>query len=111
MANFVMVIDEVTIEQFEKVNAIQASSKEKIKWIPQQASTYNVSSLAFTLAEVPKRNHTPAPPQPGRQVPPPPMDRVYKNLRLEWDDEGISFADEVLTVFKHHHHGEEQNAG
>ncbi len=35
MANFVMVINDVTSEEFEKIIAIQVKSGDKIRFIPQ----------------------------------------------------------------------------
>lgn len=106
-----MVVDEVTPEQFAHVIRIQTASHEKLKWTPQGGAINGVTCGPFTSAAVLKRGHIAPLPVPGKPQTQPPTEMAYKNLRLDWDEEGVMYLEEVLAVFKPSHHAEERKAG
>lgn len=88
MATFVMVINQITSEQFEKMIAIQVKSGDKIKFVPQPTNNHAVTTQQFT-SSVQNVNRS------GQTV----QEQVYANVRLEWTDDGAKFAREIFDVF------------
>ena len=97
MKQFTLAVQQVTTEELEKVLAIQAKSKNAVRWTPQQTNANNVTVPALTSQFV---NVTVNNKQEQQQI--------YSNLRLDWDENGATFAREILDIFTPHHAKEAQ---
>lgn len=88
MSQFVMVVNQITSEQFNKLISIQVKSQDKIKFIPQASNNFAVTTAAF-VSSIQNLN------QGGKNI----QEQIYANLRLEWTDEAAHFAREIFDMF------------
>jgi hypothetical protein len=88
MSQFVMVINQITSEQFNKLISIQVKSQDKIKFVPQASQQFAVNTSAFVSSI---QNAI----KDGKNTP----EQIYSNIRLEWTDEAAHFAREVFDMF------------
>jgi len=100
MAQFVMVINQITSEQFNQLIAIQVKSEDKIKFTPQSTNSFGVTTSAFvSQVQIVNKN--------GKQM----QEQIYNNVRLEWTDEAAHFAREVFDMFIKTDQAQTQKAG
>jgi hypothetical protein len=87
MAYFTLVMNEVTIEQFEKTLEIKNRAGQKIKFIPQGGQQNQAPSLVGSQNMFTNQTGS------------------LQVIRYEWSDDGVHFGIEILKVLvpKEHH--------
>jgi hypothetical protein len=101
MAQFVMIINEVTTEELAKILEIQSRSGEKLRWVSQghpQSNPPGISSPNMQQAVRTVGN-------------PPKQEVVYNFIRLEWPESSAHFAREILNLFAREEKKESAQAG
>lgn len=85
LKTYVLVINGITSEQLEHILTIQQKSQDKLRFVPQ-ASTGQLTSPALqsTIQNI------------GT---PPKTTAIYNNVRIEWTDEALVFAHELIGLF------------
>lgn len=92
MAQFVMVVNEVTTEQLSKILDIQARSGEKLRWV-SQGHPYQQNALAVSSPQMQQGVRVTAGTNPPKQ------EVVYNFVRLEWPIESSEYAKEIFNLF------------
>lgn len=84
LKNFSLLVNGLTTDELEHVLAIQKKSQDKVRFMPQAVGgQQGVSTVIQNVGNPPK------------QV------VVYNNVRIEWTDDALEFAHELLGLFVH----------
>jgi hypothetical protein len=85
MSSFVMVINDVTGPQLERLLAVQTRSENKVRFIPQgKQQNPGITSPALAETIVPNQQ---------------PIQVRYNWVRIEWNGEASHLAKEVFEIF------------
>ena len=102
MAQFTLVINEVSGEELEKIIGIQVKSGNKLTFVPQglQGQQTGAVVLSPTMAKGTVNVGNP-----------PKSTIVYNNVRIEWNMDAAQFATELFALFTREERSQERKAG